>query len=151
SPSRSINPERRTGMNRETSIGSDWSDRAVHSRASLDDGLTLYLKQMGSMPRLDRQQEIELVTRLDRARRRYRHAAFCNWGVLARLVETFERIRSGEQNLVRSIDVMASLGLTAEQIGKRLPGHLRRLHRLCEEAALEFKRLLRARARAERS
>jgi RNA polymerase primary sigma factor len=116
-----------------------------------DHPLGLYLHQIGSIPLLNRQQELDLARRLDRACRRYRHAAFCNWGVLARVVETFERIRSGEQNLERSIDVMASLGLTAEQIGKRLPCHLRRLHRLCEVAALEFKRLLRARARAARS
>jgi RNA polymerase primary sigma factor len=120
-------------------------------RSTPDDTLTLYLKQMGSIPRLDRQQEIELVRRLDTARRRYRHAAFCNWGVLAQVVDTFERIRSGEQNLDRTIDVVPSLGLTVEQIRKRLPRHLGRLRRLCQEAAATFAQMFRARARAGRS
>ncbi len=50
---------------------------------SSEDGLGVYLKQMGSIPLLDRQQELELVTRLDLTRRRYRRAALWNWGVLA--------------------------------------------------------------------
>ena len=37
-------------------------------RYSTDDGLTVYLKQMGSIPLLNRKQELELVTRLDTAR-----------------------------------------------------------------------------------
>ena len=54
---------------------------------SPDDGLSLYLNQMGSTPLLQRRQELELATRLDVARRRYRHAAFWNWGVLAQAID----------------------------------------------------------------
>jgi RNA polymerase primary sigma factor len=124
------------------------AEEASHSP---DDGLSSYLKQMGSIPLLDRQEELELVTRLDTARRRYRHAVLWNWGVLAQAADTFERIRSGELSLDRSIDVVPSLDLTAARIGKRLPRHLDRLRRLLAESALLFEQLLRARSQAERS
>jgi RNA polymerase primary sigma factor len=118
---------------------------------SPDDGLSLYLNQMGSTPLLQRRQELELATRLDVARRRYRHAAFWNWGVLAQAIDTFERARSGELSLDRVIDVVPSLGLTGEGIRKRLPRQLGGLRRLRQEAALTFEQLLRARSQAERS
>lgn len=124
---------------------------AEEVRHGPDDGLSTYLKQMGSIPLLDRQEELELVTRLDTARRRYRHAAFWGWGVLAQAVGAFERLRSGELSLERNIDVVTSLNLTAARIGKRLPRNLGRLSALCQDARLLFERLLRTRSQTERS
>jgi RNA polymerase primary sigma factor len=106
---------------------------------------------MGSIPLLDRQQELELATRLDRARRRYRRAALWNRDVLARAVDTFERVHRGELLLDRTIDVVPSLGLTAEQIRKRLPDHLGRLRQLEQETALATEQMLRADSETERS
>jgi RNA polymerase primary sigma factor len=105
---------------------------------------------MGSIPMLNRQQELELATRLDRARGRYQHAALWNWGVLAQAVVTFERVLVGELSLDRTIDVVPSLGRTAEAIQDRLSSHLGRLRRLCREAALGFAQMRRARSQAER-
>jgi RNA polymerase primary sigma factor len=116
-----------------------------------DDGLTLYLEQMGATALLDRRQELELVTRLDLARRRYRHAALWSWGVLARAVETFERVRRGQLCLDRIIDVVPGLELTAERVHRRLSRHLGRLRRLCREAALLLGQMPRARSEARRS
>jgi RNA polymerase primary sigma factor len=115
------------------------------------DGLTLYLKQMGSIPLLDRQQEVELATQLDTARRRYRHAALWNWGVLAQAAAAFERVRSGQLSLDRTIDVVPSLGLTVEHVGKQLPRKLSRLCQLVQEARLAFEQMLCARSQAERA
>jgi RNA polymerase primary sigma factor len=129
-------------------------DQATEAEAeshSPGDSLSLYLEQMASIPMLNRQQELELVTRLDTVRRRYRRAAFWNWGVLARALDAFQRMRAGELSLDRSIDVVPSLGLTAKGIEARLPRHLARLRRLCQEAASEFERLLRTRSKAEQS
>src|SRR5205085_2531633 len=59
----------------------DENDRAAATEAleesegqSPDDPLGLYLRQMGSIPLLSRQQELDLAQRLETARRRYRHA-----------------------------------------------------------------------------
>ena len=70
------------------------------------DALGLYLKQMGSVPLLNRDEEAELTTRLVRLRDRYRHAALWSWPVIARVAETFDRIRAGRLVLERTVDVM---------------------------------------------
>jgi RNA polymerase primary sigma factor len=115
------------------------------------DPFGLYLQQMGAIPLLSRAEEMELTGRLDRLRRRYRHAALCSAPVLARVAETFERIQAGELPLERTIDEVPSLGLTAAQIRPRLAGHLRKLRPLLAEAGEEYRGLLRARSAAERA
>ena len=112
--------------------------------ASADDALTLYLKQMGSIPLLKPEQEKALTEELEVARQRYRRAALHNWGVIEHVISTFEQIGKGKQALDRSIDVVAGLGLTSEVIRRRLPRHLPALRRLLEEARADFRWLLRA-------
>src|SRR5215468_7222840 len=53
-----------------------------------DDALGLYLRQMGAIPLLTRQQELDLARRLERARTRYRRAALANWRTVAMTVAT---------------------------------------------------------------
>jgi len=137
------------GLPAESAADAATAPAAAKDDPSLDDDLGLYLNQMGSTPLLNRQQELELVTRLDVTRWRYHHATLWNWGVLARVVDTFERVGSGEQCLDRTIDVVPSLDITAEHIGKRLPDHLARLRPLCQEAALAFEQMFRARSRTK--
>jgi RNA polymerase primary sigma factor len=108
-----------------------------------EDALTLYLRQMGSIPMLKRDEEIETTQRLDRLRRRYRRAALASWSVVTRLIETFEQVLAGELVLERVIDVVPSRGLTAEVVRQRLPRHLQRLRQLRDEAAAELPRRLR--------
>jgi RNA polymerase primary sigma factor len=102
--------------------------------AAANDTLGLYLQQMGAIPLLTRPQELELARRLEILRRRYRRAVLGNWHVIGRVVDTFERIDAGALNLERTVDVVPSLGLTAERVRTRLPRHLDRLRHLLREA-----------------
>jgi len=120
-------------------------------KSPCSDGTTLYLKQMGSAPLLDRSGELALAAKLEIARRRYRRAALWSWSVLARAMDTFERVRSGELLLDRIIDVVPSQALTAEIIRNRLPGHLKSLRHLLEESALTLGQLHSALSRSERA
>jgi RNA polymerase primary sigma factor len=123
---------------------------ASEEQFSADDTLAVYLQQMGAVPLLSREEELELTQRLDRLRRRYRHAALWNWSVLARVVETFERIRAGQLSLDRSVDVVPSQGLDSGRIRARLPRHLAALRRLVDEGSAGFVRMLSARSNAAR-
>src|SRR5262249_1166959 len=51
-----------------------------------DDALGLYLRQMGAIPLLNRQQELDLARRLETARSRYRRAALANWRTITMTV-----------------------------------------------------------------
>jgi RNA polymerase primary sigma factor len=99
-----------------------------------NDTLSVYLKQMGSIPLLKRDEEVELTNRLDRLRRRYRRAALANWAAIARVIDTFTDVEAGRLQLERTVDVLPGLGLTWESIRERLPGHLVRLRGLHADA-----------------
>ena len=75
----------------------------------------LYLKQMGSIPLLSRDLELDLAIRLENARRRYRRAALFNWVVLRKVYAKFQEIKAGQVPLDPHIDVVNSVGLTREE------------------------------------
>ncbi len=126
----------------DTHLGEDLAPADVSSGP--DDALGLYLRQMGAIPLLSRKQELELAQRLETARRRFRHAALCSWHVLAEVVATFECVLAGQLALDPTIDVVTSLELSREQILARMPYNVRTLRHLLDQAAAEFKLLLRA-------
>jgi RNA polymerase primary sigma factor len=109
-----------------------------------DDALGLYLRQMGAIPLLSRAQELELALRLETARRRFRHAALCNWEVLDHVLEAFSRVQEGRLAIDPTIDVVVSLGLTRERILQRLPHNLKTLAHLQESSRREFRVCLRS-------
>src|SRR5262245_19496082 len=102
--------------------------RAVEQqRADVGDALSMYLRQMGEIPRLDPSAEAELTRGLERMRQRYRRAMLWNGTVIARLVETFEQAQDDRQALERHMDVQPSQELNVEEFQARLPGLLSRL------------------------
>jgi len=116
-----------------------------------DDALGLYLRQMGAIPLLSRDQELSLAKQLEMRRRRYRHAALSSWRTLARVLETFERVHRGQLALDPTIDVVNTLGLTRENILKRMPINLPTLRHLVESADVAFRELQKATTMAVRA
>jgi RNA polymerase primary sigma factor len=115
------------------------AETAEESSQAPDDTLGLYLRQMGAIPLLSRQEELDLALKLETARRRYRHAALCSWHVLGRVVETFQRVSAGQLAVDPTIDVVTSLGLSREKILSRMPHNLATLRHLLEESAGDFR------------
>ncbi len=112
--------------------------------AAPDDALGLYLRQMGAIPLLSREQELALAERLEYRRRRYRRAALANWRTLAAVVATFERVLAGQLALDPTIDVVTTLGLSRDNILRRMPHNLKTLRQLITAANADFRNLLRA-------
>ncbi|HYT90559.1 MAG TPA: sigma-70 family RNA polymerase sigma factor [Gemmataceae bacterium] len=108
-----------------------------------DDALGLYLRQMGAIPLLNRNEELALAKRLETARQRYRRAALSNWLTLSRVVETFERVQAGKLALDPTIDVVTSLKLSRDDILKRMPHNLRTLQHLLTTSVATFRALRR--------
>ena len=111
---------------------------------SPDDALGLYLRQMGAIPLLNRDQEVALAKRLEMRRRRYRHAALGSWRTLDEVVKVFERVQADECALDPTIDVVKTLALSRDEIIKRMPHNLPTLRRLIEAADVDFRTLERA-------
>jgi RNA polymerase primary sigma factor len=111
-----------------------------------DDALGLYLRQMGAIPLLNREQELALARRLETARQRYRRAALMSWRTLQRVVETFERVQAGETPLDPTIDVIKTLQRSRDQILARMPSNLRTLRHVLRLAGKDFQSYLRTRS-----
>jgi RNA polymerase primary sigma factor len=101
----------------------------------------MYLRQMGAIPMLSREQELELSKVLEKRRTRFRRAALWSWAVVARVVDLFERVEAGELSLDRTVDVMQSLGITCDRIRARLSVELQEMREVLAEAAGDFRRL----------
>ncbi len=118
---------------------------------SPDDALGLYLRQMGAIPLLNRKQELHLAQQLEMRRSRYRHAALSSWRTLAKVVEAFDRVLHGDLALDPTIDVVNTLGLTRENILKRMPHHIPTMRTLVREADADFRDMLKATSAASRA
>jgi len=105
-----------------------------------DDALGLYLRQMGSIPLLNRQREIDLAQQLEYRRNRFRGAAMMCARILNRVVDKFEQIREARAPLDPHVDVYstAELRLSRVQILARLETDLPTLRQLLLQESREF-------------
>jgi RNA polymerase primary sigma factor len=134
----------------EASLPPEEADPAPGDSHAADDSLGLYLRQMGAIPLLNREQELTLARRLEWHRSRYRRAALCNWYAIGRVVATFERVLAGQLSIDPTIDVVTSLGLSRQRILARMPHNLQTLRHLLKTAADEFPLVLRVKTAAAR-
>jgi RNA polymerase primary sigma factor len=105
-----------------------------------DDALGLYLRQMGSIPLLTREQELALAKKLEFHRNRFRAAALLCPRLLARVLEKFEQIARGQTPVDPNVDVYSSaeLRLSRAQILARLHADLPTLRTLLQQDAEVF-------------
>ncbi|MCZ2342894.1 MAG: sigma-70 family RNA polymerase sigma factor [Bacteroidales bacterium] len=91
-----------------------------------DDALGLYLRQMGSIRLLSRDQELRIAESLERTRARFRHAVLLCAHIVGRATVAFDKVRAGQLALDPTIDVYSTeeLRLSREQILKRMPYHI---------------------------
>jgi RNA polymerase primary sigma factor len=121
-------------------------DAAHHDEGYLsgpDDALGLYLKQMGAIPLLTRNQELALAQKLERARDRYRRAVFFSWTNLQQIYNLYRRVQTGELPIDPVIDTVTSLNRTKDEIVERLPNHLRNMKKLLDRSEETFRMLQR--------
>lgn len=113
---------------------------AEESSAGVDDALGLYLRQMGEIRLLKRDEELAIAEKLERARTRFRHAAFFCTRIVGRAMFTFERVIAGNAPVDPTIDVYSSpeMRMSRAQILSRMPHNLPLVRRLLHEEAVAF-------------
>ena len=83
-------------------------DRAADSDDVFDDPIRVYLMQMGDVPMLTRDEELEAASKIERSRRLYRGAVLSLDCVIRDCVRLLEKVRAGRARLDRVIDVAVS-------------------------------------------
>ncbi len=108
----------------------------------IDDPVRMYLTQMGEIPLLNRNQEINLAKKIEVTRRRFRRRVLeCDFA-LRGVVETLKRVHSGELPFDRTVKVSQTENLEKEKILARMPHNLRTVEPLMELNVEDFNKLI---------
>ena len=110
------------------------------SNQTIDDPIRLYLLQMGGIPLLDRDGEVESARRIELWRRRYRHELLGNDLVLRAAVKLLERVEAGAVRLDRTLEVSVTNTDEKRRLLKRLSPNLETLRRIISENQQLFRK-----------
>jgi len=116
-----------------------------------DDPVRMYLTQMGEIPLLTRQQEIQLAKRIEVTRRRFRTKLLeCDY-VIRAAYKVLKRVHEGELPFDRTVQVSVTDRLEKDQILGRLPHNLHTLEILLKRNRRDYRLALsRSQTRAKR-
>ncbi len=111
----------------------------------IDDPVRMYLTQMGEIPLLTREQEINLAKRIEITRKQFRGKVLeCHYA-LTQAVDTLKKVHEGELPFDRTIKVSVTENLEKDQILGRMQHNLDTLKPLMEANVREFRELVRER------
>jgi len=94
------------------------------SDRTIDDPVRMYLQQMGEIPLLTRDREIQLASRIETTRKHFRMRILQCEYVLDKVVEILDEVRSGDLPFDRTMRMSDALDLSKDEIIKRLPANV---------------------------
>jgi len=109
------------------------------SDSQIDDPVRIYLMQMGEIPLLSRDQEIESAKRIEGTRRRFRHCMLASDYLLQGAVALLEKVRDGQLRLDRTIEVSVTNTAGKKRIMARLGPNLNTLMNLLRRNRADFR------------
>ncbi|WP_169977075.1 RNA polymerase sigma factor RpoD [Tautonia rosea] len=110
----------------------------------IDDPVRMYLTQMGEIPLLTRDQEINLAKRIEITRRKFRRKVLeCDYA-LRLVVDVLKKVDCGELPFDRTVKVSVTENLEKEQILQRMKPNLATLDHLMDCNLRDFRAYIRA-------
>jgi RNA polymerase primary sigma factor len=117
----------------------DLDDEEGDGESWSDDPVRMYLTQMGEIPLLTRQQEINLARRIETTRTAFRRRLLACDYVIRAAYKVLLRVHRGELPFDRTVQVSVTDRLEKEQILGRLPHNLLTLEKLLETNAEDYR------------
>src|SRR5262245_20957606 len=108
----------------------------------IDDPVRMYLTQMGEIPLLKRDQEIALAKKIEVTRKRFRRKVLECDGALRQVVDTLERVHTGDLPFDRTVKVSLTENLEKDKILQRMPHNLKTLAYLMEQNDQDFEKVI---------
>jgi len=118
---------------------SDLEEETPEPESWSDDPVRMYLTQMGEIPLLTRQQEINLARRIETTRTAFRRRLLACDFVIRAAYKVLSRVHRGELPFDRTVQVSVTDRLEKEQILGRLPHNLRTLEILLERNEEDYR------------
>src|SRR5262249_30589727 len=94
--------------------------------------------QMGESPLLKREEEIALAKKIEVTRKRFRRKVLECDGALRQVVDTLERVHTGDLPFDRTVKVSLTENLEKDKILQRMPHNLKTLKHLMEQNEQDF-------------
>jgi RNA polymerase primary sigma factor len=116
----------------------------------IDDPVRMYLTQMGEIPLLTREQEINLAKKIEVTRKRFRRKVLECHFALALVVDVLKKVNEGDLPFDRTVKVSVTENLEKDQILGRMPHNLKTLEHLMECNVRDFRNFVRDRDEAGR-
>jgi RNA polymerase primary sigma factor len=116
----------------------------------IDDPVRMYLTQMGEIPLLTREQEINLAKKIEVTRKKFRRKVLECHFALALVVDVLKKVNEGDLPFDRTVKVSVTENLEKDQILGRMPHNLKTLEHLMECNARDFRVFVREREPAGR-
>src|SRR4051812_9309754 len=116
----------------------------------IDDPVRMYLTQMGEIPLLTREQEINLAKKIEITRKRFRRKVLECHFALALVVDVLKKVNEGELPFDRTVKVSVTENLEKDQILGRMPHNLVTLVHLMECNNRDFRSYVREREKSAR-
>lgn len=124
------NPKHSAGLEQRAANDAARSQATADASPASEDPVRAYLCQVAAIPLLTRQQEIELASKIETNRSRFRGLLLGTDFVLREAIDLLTRVQSGELGFERTVQVAVSDRLEKHQILGRLPHNLRTLRAL---------------------
>ena len=109
------------------------------SVSNVDDPVRMYLMQMGEIPMLDREEEVESAKVILKTRTHFRRTMLANDFVLRGAVDLLEKVRDRKLRLDRTIEISVTNTAEKKRTLKRIVPNLKTIYRLLELNKKDFK------------
>ena len=113
--------------------------RSLDVESWSDDPVRMYLTQMGEIPLLTRQEEINLARRIETTRTAFRRRLLACDFVIRAAYKVLNRVHRGELPFDRTVQVSVTDRLEKEQILGRLPHNLKTLEILLQRNEEDYR------------
>lgn len=104
----------------------------------VDDPVRMYLMQMGEIPMLNRDEEVNSAKQIESTRTKFRRTLLCNDFVLHGAIELLEKVHRKELRLDRTIEISVTNTVEKKRVLQRLGPNLETIHGLMDQNTTDF-------------
>ena len=123
----------------EDESANDLSLQNSGSDDQIDDPIRIYLIQMGEIPLLSHQEELQAASQIEKTRHLYRRHIMSNDYIIRVAIDILEKVQSGRLRLDRTVEVSVTNAKAKTHISTILPIHLDTLRKITDRNVEDFR------------